>query len=108
MFVGKAGTGIEIFRFPGFVFPTTPTTKQGDIMSDAMDVDDGPRGAKRKADALDDTATPRRIKVRRWPSTRVLPFLSLQGAKLKLPRLSTKMSLTRSLPEKSLWPRCTR
>lgn len=33
-------------------------------MSDAMDVDhDGPRGAKRKADALEDTATPHRIKV---------------------------------------------
>ncbi|GAB1318974.1 DNA mismatch repair protein Mlh1 [Madurella fahalii] len=32
-------------------------------MSDAMDLDrDGPRGAKRKADALQDTATPRRIK----------------------------------------------
>ncbi|KAL2133907.1 hypothetical protein VTI74DRAFT_1472 [Chaetomium olivicolor] len=30
-------------------------------MSDAMDVD-SPRGAKRKADVLDDTATPRRIK----------------------------------------------
>jgi len=32
-----------------------------------MDVD-VPRGAKRKADALDDTAIPRRIKVCRQPS----------------------------------------
>jgi hypothetical protein len=31
--------------------------------SDAMDVDDAPRGAKRKADALDDATIPRRIKV---------------------------------------------
>lgn len=37
-------------------------------MADAMDLDDNPRGAKRKADALDDATgnqgQPRRIKVR--------------------------------------------
>jgi hypothetical protein len=40
---------------------------------DAMDLDvDGLRGAKRKAEVLEDTATPRRIKVR----TVKLSFLS--------------------------------
>jgi hypothetical protein len=39
-------------------------------MSEAMEMDLGsPRGAKRKADALDDSAVPRRIKVRTTMST---------------------------------------
>lgn len=84
-----------------------------------MDVDpgveaDGPRGAKRKADALDDTATPRRIKVR-WrhrarpqQTSRVRLLRLVPVAKPALSRLSTRMSSTRSPPAKSLWPRSTR
>lgn len=70
-----------------------------------MDVD-APRGAKRKADALDDTAVPRRIRVG-WQvfKLKVITYIGLLNP--SCPRLWTKMSSTKSPRERLLWRRST-